>query len=42
VGIASFPDRVDDYWRLVAAADDTMYTVKRNGKNGFAFASLGG
>ncbi|KDR25129.1 diguanylate cyclase [Caballeronia zhejiangensis] len=39
VGIASFPDRVDDYWRLVAAADDTMYTVKRNGKNGYAFAS---
>jgi diguanylate cyclase (GGDEF)-like protein len=39
IGIASFPDRVDDYWRLVAAADDTMYTVKRNGKNGYAFAS---
>ncbi|SAK77426.1 diguanylate cyclase [Caballeronia hypogeia] len=39
VGIASFPDRVSDYWRLVAAADDTMYTVKRNGKNGYAFAS---
>ncbi|WP_087044324.1 GGDEF domain-containing protein [Caballeronia ptereochthonis] len=39
IGIASFPDRVNDYWRLVAAADDTMYTVKRNGKNGYAFAS---
>ncbi|WP_244816066.1 GGDEF domain-containing protein [Caballeronia sp. Lep1P3] len=39
VGIASFPDRVTDYWRLVAAADDTMYAVKRNGKNGYAFAS---
>nr|WP_232477653.1 GGDEF domain-containing protein [Caballeronia calidae] len=39
IGIASFPDRVSDYWRLVAAADDTMYTVKRNGKNGYAFAS---
>ncbi|MDR5833998.1 GGDEF domain-containing protein [Caballeronia sp. LZ034LL] len=39
IGIASYPDRVDDYWRLVAAADDTMYTVKRNGKNGYAFAS---
>lgn len=38
IGIASFPDRVDDYWRLVAAADETMYEVKRNGKNGFAFA----
>lgn len=42
VGIASFPDRVSDYWRLVAAADETMYTVKRNGKNGYAFASSGG
>jgi diguanylate cyclase (GGDEF)-like protein len=40
IGIASFPDRVNDYWRLVAAADDTMYTVKRNGKNGYAFASV--
>lgn len=39
IGIASFPDRVNDYWRLVAAADETMYTVKRNGKNGYAFAS---
>ncbi|MDR5779501.1 GGDEF domain-containing protein [Caballeronia sp. LZ065] len=39
IGIASYPDRVDDYWRLVAVADDTMYTVKRNGKNGYAFAS---
>ncbi|TCK43692.1 GGDEF domain-containing protein [Caballeronia glathei] len=38
IGIASFPDRVADYWRLVAAADETMYQVKRNGKNGFAFA----
>jgi diguanylate cyclase (GGDEF)-like protein len=38
IGIASFPDRVNDYWRLVAAADDTMYTVKRNGKNGYAFS----
>jgi diguanylate cyclase len=41
IGISSFPDRVTDYWRLVAAADDTMYTVKRNGKNNFAFASHG-
>lgn len=40
IGIASYPDRVSDYWRLVAVADDTMYTVKRNGKNNYAFASL--
>jgi diguanylate cyclase (GGDEF)-like protein len=33
IGIASFPDLVDDYRRLVAAADDAMYHVKRNGKN---------
>lgn len=39
IGIATYPDRVTDYWRLVAAADDTMYAVKRNGKNAFAFAS---
>ncbi|WP_061128052.1 GGDEF domain-containing protein [Caballeronia catudaia] len=39
IGIASFPDRCHDYWRLVAAADETMYTVKRNGKNNYAFAS---
>jgi diguanylate cyclase (GGDEF)-like protein len=39
IGIASFPDPVKDYRRLVAAADETMYQVKRNGKNGYAFAT---
>jgi len=39
IGIASYPDLVDDYCRLVAAADEAMYRVKRSGKNGFAFAS---
>ncbi|WP_341319107.1 GGDEF domain-containing protein [Paraburkholderia sp. IMGN_8] len=39
IGIASFPDSVKDYRRLVAAADETMYQVKRNGKNGYAFAA---
>ena len=38
IGIASFPDPVQDYRRLVAVADETMYRVKRNGKNGYAFA----
>jgi len=38
IGIASFPEPVEDYRRLVAAADETMYQVKRNGKNGYAFA----
>lgn len=38
IGIASFPDAVDNYRRLVAAADEAMYRVKRSGKNGYAFA----
>ncbi|ANB75956.1 diguanylate cyclase [Paraburkholderia phytofirmans OLGA172] len=38
IGIASFPDPVDDYQRLVAAADEAMYRVKRSGKNSYAFA----
>jgi diguanylate cyclase (GGDEF)-like protein len=37
IGIASFPDPVDDYHRLVAAADEAMYRVKRSGKNSYAF-----
>lgn len=39
IGIASFPDLVDDYQRLVAAADEAMYRVKRSGKNGYAFTA---
>ncbi len=39
IGIASFPDPVDDYQRLVASADEAMYRVKRNGKNSYAFAN---
>lgn len=39
IGIASFPDPVDDYHRLVASADEAMYRVKRSGKNSYAFAS---
>ncbi|HZZ03275.1 GGDEF domain-containing protein [Paraburkholderia sp.] len=37
IGIASFPDPIDDYHRLVAAADEAMYRVKRSGKNSYAF-----
>ncbi|CAH2909132.1 MAG: diguanylate cyclase/phosphodiesterase (GGDEF & EAL domains) with PAS/PAC sensor(s) [uncultured Paraburkholderia sp.] len=33
IGIASYPDPVDDYRRLVAAADAAMYEVKRSGKD---------
>ena len=39
VGIASFPQPVGDYRRLLAAADETMYQVKRSGKNGYAFST---
>jgi|GEM_PF-555327 len=39
IGIASFPDSVGDHRRLVAAADEAMYQVKRDGKNGYAFAA---
>ena len=38
IGIASFPQPVEDHRHLLAAADETMYQVKRNGKNGYAFA----
>ena len=39
IGIASFPRPIEDYRQLLAAADETMYQVKRNGKNGYAFAT---
>jgi diguanylate cyclase (GGDEF)-like protein len=39
IGVASFPNPVRDYHQLVAVADETMYQVKRNGKNGYAFAT---
>jgi diguanylate cyclase (GGDEF)-like protein len=42
IGIASFPEPVNDYRRLIAAADDAMYQVKRSGKNGYAFAAPAG
>jgi diguanylate cyclase (GGDEF)-like protein len=38
IGIASFPRPVEDHRNLLAAADETMYQVKRSGKNGYAFA----
>lgn len=39
IGIAGFPDAVDDYRCLLAAADEAMYHVKRTGKHRYAFAS---
>lgn len=38
IGIASFPQPIHDYRHLLAAADETMYQVKRSGKKGYAFA----
>jgi diguanylate cyclase (GGDEF)-like protein len=39
IGIASFPQPIEDYRHLLAVADETMYQVKRSGKNGYAFAT---
>ncbi|PPK43301.1 diguanylate cyclase (GGDEF)-like protein [Trinickia symbiotica] len=39
IGIACWPDSVKDLYRLVAAADETMYQVKRTRKSGYAFAA---
>lgn len=39
IGIASCPDQGKDLEALLKAADDAMYSVKKRGKNGFAFAS---
>ncbi|WP_429314216.1 diguanylate cyclase domain-containing protein [Paraburkholderia sp. GAS448] len=38
IGIAAYPDPFFDHRLLIAAADKAMYDVKRNGKNGYAFA----
>ena len=37
--IALFPDHADDEQGLRRAADAAMYSVKRSGKNRFAFAA---
>ncbi|CAG4894047.1 hypothetical protein LMG31841_01835 [Paraburkholderia saeva] len=42
IGIAAWPDPFFDHRLLIAAADKAMYEVKRNGKNGYAFAVLPG
>ena len=38
VGIGLFPDHADDPQALRRVADAAMYSVKRSGKNRFAFA----
>lgn len=37
LGIAVWPEHGADATELLAAADAAMYTVKKNGKNGYAF-----
>jgi diguanylate cyclase (GGDEF)-like protein len=39
MGIAIFPDDADSIEGILNAADAAMYSVKRNRKNGFAFAA---
>jgi diguanylate cyclase (GGDEF)-like protein len=39
IGIAIYPNHTDNLEQLVEIADETMYKVKRDGKNGFLLAS---
>ncbi len=41
MGISVFPDDGDSMERIVSAADSAMYRVKREKKNGYAFAGEG-
>lgn len=41
IGIALYPDHADGALSLKRAADAAMYTVKKSGKNGLAFAERG-
>jgi diguanylate cyclase (GGDEF)-like protein len=38
IGVALYPDDAEDFEALRRVADQTMYMVKRDGKNNFAFA----
>lgn len=37
IGIALFPQRAVEYYTLYQCADQALYQIKENGKNGFAF-----
>ncbi len=40
IGIAFYPDASEDPGQLIQLADEAMYTIKKSGKNGFAFSKL--
>jgi len=42
IGIGLFPDHADDAQTLRRVADAAMYSVKRSGKNRFAYAEREG
>lgn len=37
IGISTYPQDTDDLEQLIAHADDAMYSVKKNGKNAYAY-----
>ena len=39
IGIALYPDDASDCEALLKKADEAMYKVKKEGRNGFRFAS---
>ncbi len=42
IGIASYPDDTEDLEQLIVYADDAMYSVKKSGKNNYAYYKRGG
>ena len=38
IGVAIYPETGMDYNELFEKADESMYYVKKHGKNGYAFA----
>jgi len=40
IGISLFPNHSDDVQVLLKIADEAMYSIKKSGKNGYAFGSI--